>query len=267
MGNRDPFLTHLKKFGYSVVRLPRATVEPLQLVVKNGNRYRSIGKLTTVFSPGPSVPVPTITTNIPAANVNGHKSGNLKIGVGLNLLGHIISAMGGGTLGLQVAYQRARFTEFKFDDVLRDDAEVAKLDQFLSDADINPFSTGIDQMLEADRVCVTTSTLKSTKFTVISKESREKGLDLQVPVIKAVVGGSVGISADSESSHTITYEGNAPLVFGFQGVRLFYEDGLYTALAPDKPGAAGLETVMPGTTEGEPEYLVTESPFIGLRLD
>ena len=175
MGNRDPFLTHLKKFGYSVVRLPRATVEPLQLVVKNGNRYRSIGKLTTVFSPGPSVPVPTITTNIPAANVNGHKSGNLKIGVGLNLLGHIISAMGGGTLGLQVAYQRARFTEFKFDDVLRDDAEVAKLDQFLSDADINPFSTGIDQMLEADRVCVTTSTLKSTKFTVISKEISGKG--------------------------------------------------------------------------------------------
>ena len=34
MGHSDPALTYLKQYGYSVVRLPRADIKPLLLVLR-----------------------------------------------------------------------------------------------------------------------------------------------------------------------------------------------------------------------------------------
>lgn len=260
MGSPDPFLSYLKRFGYSVVRLPRANVQPLQLITKNGSRYHRLGDMTTVFIPGQNIPLPTITRDVPAANINGKHSDDLKIGVGLNLLGNIVSAMGGSPIGLQGAYESARFAVFEFDDVLQDEIDVSALDQFLTDADVNAFSTNLEKILEADRVYVTTSTIKTAKFTVTAKESQDRGIDVSVPVIKGIVGGNVGVSGASESTATVSYEGAVPLVFGFQAVRLFYEHGFYTAMAPSEAGEAGLERV------GDSEPLVTESPFIALEV-
>jgi hypothetical protein len=267
VGSPDPFLTYLKKFGYCVVRHPRANVQPLQLITKKGSSYHARGSVTTVFDPGDTVPLPAITQDVVAANINGQKSGNLKIGVGLNLLGNIISAMGGSPIGLKVAYERTRYAVFEFDDVLRDEIDVAALDQFLTDADVDPFSTHLEKMLEADRVYVTTSTIKSKKFTITAKDDNEVGIDVSIPVIEGIVGGQVEVGGSSDSTATVTYSGSQPLVFGFQAVRLFYKDGVYTAMAQGEPGDAGLEALEPGTKKGEPEHLITESPFVGLELD
>ena len=58
--------------------------------------------------------------------------------------------MGASTLGLDVTYRRAKVAAFEFGDVTEDTVEVAKLDQFLSDADVNPLSQHVGSLLEAD---------------------------------------------------------------------------------------------------------------------
>jgi hypothetical protein len=64
-------LEALRSFGYSVIRLPRADVAPLQLLAKRGGTLDRIGDLATVILPGDSVPLPPIRKDTPAANLSG----------------------------------------------------------------------------------------------------------------------------------------------------------------------------------------------------
>ena len=263
MGNSDPFLTYLKSFGYSVVRLPRTDIRPLQVLVREDTRLTRLGDLATILRPGAQVPLPQLKENVAAANISGERTRDLSIGVGLSILGSVIGAMGGSKLGLDVTYKKAKTAVFEFADVLEDRVDLADIDQYLTDADISAFSSHAAQLLEADSVYVTTSTIKSRKFIVQAKESSGTDVAIDVPEIQKVVGGSVKVSADGTANSKIVYEGGQPLVFGFQAARLFYENGRYTAFKPMTPGDGALEARH--GREARADYLVTESPFA--RLD
>jgi len=264
MGNTDPVISYLKSYGYSSIRLPKADIHPLQILLRQGNTYDRLGDLATVLVPGATVTIPKLLENQQAANINGQQSGNLKFGVGLSLLGNIIGAMGGSKLGLDVAYQQAKFISFEFTDVLEDKVEIAALDQFLTDADVNPNSRYVTQMLEADRIYVTTAVIKSKVFTVQSKQSQSTSVALDVPVIQQAVGANVKVSQDSTLDSKIHFEGSIPLAFGFQAVRLFYDDGRYTTLDPEKAGGAAMKA-LGQIPDDNRVRLLTESPFVGLK--
>jgi hypothetical protein len=264
VGNSDPLLTYLKSFGYSVVRLPRTDIRPLQVLVKEGTRLTRLGDLATILRPGKQIALPTLKENVAAASLSGERTRDLSIGVGLSILGNVIGAMGGSQLGLDAGYKNAKTAAFEFADVLEDRADLVEIDQYLSDADISAFSSHVAQLLEADAIYVTTSTIKTRKFIVQAKESSGATLDVKVPVIQAAVGGSVKVSPSASANSKVVYEGTVPLVFGFQAARLFYENGHYTAFKPIEPGTTALESV---THPRDPrvDYLLTESPFA--RLD
>jgi hypothetical protein len=261
MGNPDPFLTSLKSFGYSVIRLPRTDIQPLQVLTKEGTRMTRLGELARILKPGSTIALPRLKENIPAANVSGERTSELSIGVGLSILGSVISAMGGSKLGLDVGYKNAKTATIEFTDVLEDRVDLLDVDQYLGDADVVPFSNHAAQLLEADAVYVLTSTIKSQKFIVQAKENNGTPIAVQIPEIQGVVGASVKVSTAKESSSKIVYEGAQPLVFGFQAARLFYENGRYTAFKAMAPGAGALERKAAPAAD----YLVTESPFV--RLD
>ena len=260
MGNTDPFLTYLKSFGYSVIRLPRTDIQPLQLLVKEDTRLTRLGDLVTILKPGSSVALPRIKENLPAPNVSGERTRDLSIGVGLSILGSVIGAMGGSKLGLDVGYKSAKTATFEFADVIEDRVDLADVDQYLTDADISPFSSHAAKLLEADSVYVLTSTIKSRKFIVQAKEANGVPIEVKIPEIQHLVGGSVKVSTAKDATSKIAYEGAQPLVFGFQAARLFYENGRYTAFKAMAPGEGALERRTVGA-----DYLVTESPFV--RLD
>jgi hypothetical protein len=259
VGNSDPLLTYLKTFGYSVIRLPRTDIQPLQVLVKEEARLTRLGDLATILRPRGQIALPRLKENV-AANISGERTRDLSIGVGLSILGSVIGAMGGSKLGLDVSYKNAKTAAFEFADVLEDRVDLADVDQYLTDADISAFSSHAAQLLEADSVYVMTSTIKSRKFIVQAKEANGFPIEIHVPEIQKVVGGDIKISAAREASSKIVYEGPQPLVFGFQAARLFYENGRYTAFKPMTPGTGAFEAR--GDTA---DYLVTESPFV--RLD
>jgi hypothetical protein len=263
VGNSDPFLSYLKSFGYSVVRLPRTDLRPLQVLVKEDTRLTRLGDLTTVLRPGEQVAIPALKQDVPAANVSGERTRDLSIGVGLSILGNIIGAMGGSKMGLEVGYKRARTAIFEFADVLEDRVDLAEIDRYLSDADIDAFSSHVAQLLEADAVYVMTSTIKSRKFIVQAKASDGTTVDVKLPEIQQAVGGNVKVSTEGGGTSKLVYEGAVPLVFGFQAARLYYDQGRYTAFKPLAPGETALEA---GTrAAAQAEYLESASPFV--RLD
>jgi hypothetical protein len=204
--------------------------------------------------------LPKVKENVTAANISGERTRDLSLGVGLSILGSVIGAMGGSKLGLDVGYKQAKTIAFEFAEVLEDRADLADVDQYLTDADIAAFSTHASQLLEADSIYVTTSVIKSRTFVVQAKESRGTPIEVSVPEIQKIVGGNVKIGAESQKSSKIAYEGPEPLVFGFQAARLLYENGRYTAFRPLPPGAGALE----GRAAARVDYLTTESPFVRL---
>jgi hypothetical protein len=259
----DPFVNALKSFGYNIVRLPKADIQPLLLLSKNGDNLDRLGTVTKLLTPGETIAAPKITADVSAANLNGSRTGSMKIGLGLSILGNIIGAMG-GNMGVEAQYQQAKSAVFEFQSVLQDQIDIVELDQYLGDADINPASVFVSKLLDADKLYVVTATIKSSKFGFEAKTSSGAEVKVNVPVIQQVVGGNVTVGGDSATTSKLTYEGKIPLIFGFQAVQLFFDNGKYTALKPASGAMRAARTAV--TSNGhEPELFETDRTFVRLR--
>jgi hypothetical protein len=232
MGCRDNSLSYLRSLGYNVVRLPKSDISPLLMLARDGRVLDRFGALDSVLVGDGTVPLPPIAIDLPAANITGRSSSTVKLGLGLSVLGNIIAAMGGSSLGLETAYRRASSVSFEFRDVLEDRVEVAALDRYLSSADLNSHTTHAGRMLESDDLFVITSVLKTDKIAVRARDAADVAVSLEVPLVQEIVGGTVSVSAVGGHSDLLTYAGPGRLVFGFQAVRLHYDHGVYRAIVP-----------------------------------
>jgi hypothetical protein len=203
------------------------------------------------------------------ANLSGKRTGEMTIGVGLSLLGTVIGAIGGSKLGLDLKYQRSRSATFEFQDVVEDRIEILKLDAFLGQADVNPASAFVRDLLFDDELYVVTATVKTTKLAIDTADESKKGVEVSVPEIQQVVGANVKVSGASQKTSKITYEGPTPLVFGFQAVQLDYDGGHYKRFKQVHAGDAALEAVQPGlkVAEDASVLLTSHGPFVNLRWD
>ncbi len=260
----DPFVNALKSAGYNMVRLPKADIRPMQLLYKNGDLLERLGAVTKLLTAGENIAVPSMTIDVQAANISGQRTSDMKIGLGLSLLGTVIGAMGGSSLGLETEYKNAKTAAFEFYDVLEDRIEVVDLDQYLGDADINPASVYVSKLLEADKLFITTAVIKSTKFTFEAKDSSGSGISLNVPAIQGIVSGNVKVGTESSATSKLTYEGRIPLIFGFQAVQIYYEDGQYTSIKPSTgvtmKSVGGLQPLAGGR-----ERFISDDTFVRLN--
>jgi hypothetical protein len=264
MGSSDPILKLLKDFSYAVVRLPRENIRPLQILEKRDNDLVLLGNVTDLFQVGGVTP-PVVSADEQAGFINGKRTRDLEIHVGLSLLGGIIGAMTGSKAGLDTAFKRASNLAFEFDDVKVNQINQLALNRFLAGAKIDPsVGPSITKALEEDRLYVITNTVKSKKFTIEALQSDGKTTGVDVPVIQGAVGGSVGIQTSGSSNSKVTFAGDTPLVFGFQAVRMEFEKGAFKGLKQVKPEEAALRA--PGK-KAEFELLETEGPFASLRIE
>lgn len=267
---KDPSLTAIKSKGYNVVRLPRVDMAPTNLLVANGKVLQRLGDLLSVFVPDSDGPQPpAISPDRPGPNIAGTKSAEIGLDIGLNILGGLISALGGSQVGINFAYKKASSVQFEFGSTLENSAQLAQIDAFLASASINQYARAVAQMLEADKVFVITSTLKSATLNVTAKGSGNTGLGLDIPVIQNAVGGNLKVTSASSDNSVVTYQGSVPLVFGFQAVQLVFDNGRYRSMklidagsrvaesvaiaagsapadgAPDAPAMLGVDAMLP----------------------
>lgn len=260
----DPLLSYLRSYGYNAVLLPKTNVKPLQMLYKSSRKYLDrLGDLNTVFKSGTTIPLPKIHENNTVNNITGRQTGYFKIGLGLSILGNIINAMGGSIGGLDVVYGKAKNIAFEFSNVLEDSIDIAMLDQYLADSDVNPFSHHVNQLLDAEEVYVITKTIKSSEFKVNAKTSDNLDVSLDVPALQQAVGANVKVSVQSDNISKVSFKGNSQLVFGFQAIQLFYDRGQYKKFKPvdSSKGMRDLENLK----QGDGEFLMTNSPFLSIN--
>jgi len=190
MGRPDPVLDMFKMQNFLPLLLPQQGIGPMQMVMMSGKDLHPLGELaiSLVAPPGTATP-PVISDIATAASLEGKRSSQVKLSIGIEILGNILQALTGKSLNVAAAYNKAKTITFKFSDVSADKIEINKLDQYLGKASIHPDSKHIETMMIDDKVGVLTMTLKSKKFVVSAKD--EKGFDLKVdvPVIQGIAGG------------------------------------------------------------------------------
>ena len=256
----DPLVQYLKSLGYCCVRMPRADIRPLRLLVKQGGALEQLGDLADLFTAG-AMPPPAVRKNVVATSLSGRRSGALRLGLGLSLLSGVLPAMGASSADLRTAYRDARTMTLRFDEVLEDSIDLVALDRYLADADLDPAAVHTGRLLEADELFVTTAVLKSRSIAVTVGGAGGGEVSIRASAVQPLIGARVSVAGDSASRTGLVYGGEVPLVFGFKAVRIRYEDGRYAALSPVRPGA-----VLRGGTrpDGGVESLRVDSPFVRL---
>ncbi|MFM9888351.1 MAG: hypothetical protein ACKVQT_35445 [Burkholderiales bacterium] len=262
----DPYVGLLKQQGYNVVRLPRADFLPLMLLAhEEGKDLSRIGLVSELLA---GAELPTVQTDTIAAGISGKRTAAMHLSLGLNLLGTIVGAMGGGQVGLESSLQSTRSIVFEFPEVLSDDVSVVQLDKYLGKARIDGTAKYVSQLLDLDDLYVVTSVLKARKFTIEANSSSSGSAALDVPAIQEIVGAKVKVSAQSERHSKATFEGATPLAFGFQARRLIYAGGDYLKLEPvlaGSVGAKGVDAILGGEGRVESNMLVLPGAFTRVR--
>jgi hypothetical protein len=246
----DSSIKALRQLGYNVVRLPREAIKPLQLIgVQNGETIQ-LGGLDKLIVSSTSA-LPDIVPNEQASNVNGRKSSELSIAVGLNILGAIIGSMG-GDLSVKSQYKSAKSVTFEYTDVTGDAVAPLDVGQYLRNATIDVDNKIVEQyVLGNGRLYLIIRTLKSNTFRVEAKTSFGGTLELQVPQIRELVGGDVTVEGNNESASVVSYRGKVPLVFGFQCLDV----GVYDGVISLETTAAGTVAM---TASGEPKNVMLD---------
>ncbi len=249
---KDPATTYLKQFGYNVIRLPKADFSPLTLLVKEKNKLTVLGDLATVIHSDVAA-LPEVKKDTPVTHITGKKTANLSAGIALDILGKVISAMGGSKLGVELKYKSARSLQFTFSSASEDSIQITTLDTFLSQTDILGNPGHVARLMEADDVFIVTAVLKSNEITVDADSANETNAGISIPEIQQAIGGNVQVSGANTSTSSLTYKGAIPLAFGFKAIRLFYEDGKYKRFEPANASMA--VSLSSDITEGSFMYM------------
>jgi hypothetical protein len=227
---------YLAPYGYGTLPLPKADVRPLTLLGRQGDRLAPLGPLAVTFRPG-NMALPE-TGRRRTAGLSGSQSKSIDAGIGINLLGEVIGALSGSSLGLKAAYKDAKTVEFEFGEVMENYIDVNALDSYLAATQIDPaVGPFLRQSLDRDEVYVITAAVDSRQISVKATSKSGNDLSLEVPVIQQAVGGKVTVGTASASNSVLTYTAtDVPLVIGIQVVRLIYNGASYATMQLVKGG-------------------------------
>lgn len=245
----DKSLTYLAGLGYNVIRHPDATFAPLKLLGQQKGEFLILGSLDQLVTSS-SVPQPAITAEQPAADVNGQSSSSLKIGIGANVLGNLIGALG-GNLSASLNYTDATQVEFQYLDVFTDSVVPIDAGAYLKGSHVDAENIILKQyVLGNGQLYLISKIVKSDKFSVKYSKSGGADASVQVPIVQAAVGGSLSVAASGASSATLTFQGKASLPFGFQCFRLGVKDGVLDLVIEKAGGVFGLSSTDQGGATG-----------------
>jgi hypothetical protein len=225
MSRPDQSITFLRGFGFSLFRFPRASAQPLELMHRDGKDLTRLGMVPDLVMAGEIGPPDVRRDASPGIDIEGKETSKVNVAIGLSILGSFIGALGGGKLGLDVAFKSARTVTFQYTGVMEDAVDVLSLEKFVKAGRISPhIPPGTLEKLLDDEVYVVTSVLKTKKIVVAAQGERGVDVKVDVPVIKEAIGGNVNVDTASGMESKIAFEGAVPVAFAFQAVQLVFDD-------------------------------------------
>lgn len=226
---KDPALTYLNRYNYNVVRLPRAGIEPLDVI----GRDRSLEKLGTISQVWTSsIAPPKPRPPSPVTAMNGTQTDKLDLGIGLKILANVLSGMGAavGLPTLNAAYKRARGVQFAFADVHAVTVDPLAIGKYLAAGSLdmaNPFAERYFGSDDTDEYIIF-EVLRSKSIHVTAKSETGSDVQVDIPVLQQAVGVKVQVTAGAASQSEVRYQGGSELTFGFKVFQVLYENGKWS---------------------------------------
>jgi len=265
MSRPDQSITFLRGFGFSLFRFPRASAQPLELMHRDGKDLTRLGMAPDLVVPG-EVTAPVVRRDAsPGIDIEGKETSKVNVAIGLSILGSFIGALGGGKLGLDVAFNSARTVTFQYTGVMEDAVDVLSLEKFVKAGRISPhIPSGTLEKLLDDEVYVVTSVLKTKKIVVAAQGERGTEVKVDVPIIQQAVGGSLKVGVEGTRESNVSFEGTVPVAFAFQAVQLVFDDsGEFLTTQQLPAGDAAARALPSGPNQGgkRPVFLETRGAF------
>ncbi len=233
----DPRITYLNKLGYNVVKVPRSDLEPLHVLGRDNKALDDLGQLSTIWTSSIAEPKSAVAE---ATNINGSSTEDLKISVGLDILGSVLGAMGVKAPKLSVAYSKAKKLQFTFTNVKIVRVAPLEVGKYLSHGDLDTSSPFASFFLDHEREAyVVTEVMKSSSIKVTAKDEHGTKVSVDLPDIKQIVGASASVEPASSNDSELIYEGKEMLAFGFKVYGISFANGMWTIHGqPAKGGMA-----------------------------
>jgi len=224
---KDPISKELANRGYNLVKLPRVGIAPLDVLGRQGDSLEKLGSIAEVWTS--SVTLPTVGMPAPAAGIEGERSSDLDVGIGLKLLANALAGLGGGISlpSLNAAYKRAKKVQFKFVNVESCSITPFAIGKFLANGTLdmsNPFTGqyfGNDETQEY----IIFDVLKSDAISVTAKSEHGTVVEADIGALNGALSANVKTSAGSAASTDITFQGSVKATFAFKAFEVIFEDG------------------------------------------
>ena len=235
---KDPSITYLNNLGYNVVKLPRAGIEPMDVIGRDETN-QWLGPLRAVWTSSSVEPKPDAPR--PAVEISGKKTDNLDLGVGLKVLANALAAFGATLPSLDFAYKRARSVQFSYTDVTVTSVSPFDAGNYLAEGTLktqNPVVEHYFQDPEAQAFLIV-SVLKSSSITVSATDEHGVSVGVDVPAIQEMLGVNVSVKHSATNANDLTFKGQTPITFGFSLNEIQYDGKHWTihGIAPSGENA------------------------------
>lgn len=248
----DPRLTYLNNIGYNVLKLPRERLPVLTIIGRDNGVMQELGLLSNIWKT--EAKAPEQEQQEAGSEINGQKTNNLKLSIGLEILSGILKVMGAMTPQLDFAYTNAKSVQFGFKHVRINRIQPFLVGEYLSKGDLNKNNPFASYFTDDDKEAfVITDVLLSNAISVIAKNENGLAVAVDVPAIGKAVSANVKVEPDQKEETAVTYQGNTPLVFGFKVFGIQYSNGNW-GIYGAKPSA---EIAFDAETEPEAVLLST----------
>jgi hypothetical protein len=268
MACKDPAVERLNKLSYNMVKFPRAGIEPLDVLGRDNNTLNRLGSIAEVWTS--TLPAPTPDAPQPAAAIEGGKTGDLDLGIGLKLLSNALAGLGSaiGLPSLNFGFKKARKIQFKFVDVVSVSVTPFALGKFLSAGTLDLSNPFVSHYFDNDETqeFIIFEVLKSNAVSVTAKDDRGVDVAADISAIQAALSANVKAKLSSSSQSTLIFEGAVPATFAFKAYEVFYANNKWAiqgAPADDDLSFAAASVSGAGDTS---EMGVLLAPGRALRL-
>jgi hypothetical protein len=236
-GCNDPALMYLKAFGYNVVRLPRTTIQPLDIIGTDGDTSEWLGPISIVWTSERPAPTPREGAS---GSIQGKQTSSFKISVGLEILGGLLDQFGINIGGLKAGYSKAKQLQFKFDAPQIVTVEPLAAGSYLSAGELESDNPFVKRYFSPPRGSfLITEVLRSKSITVIALDKNDQDAAVDLPKIQAAVGLKLEVQRMATKEGEVIYSGKEELTFGFKAFEIGRAKGKWTIQGVD-PGALSL---------------------------
>jgi len=216
---KDPSVTFLNKYGFNVVKAPRAGIEPM-CVIGRDVTTNNLGQLRHIWTSDKSEPI--IGPPLPSFAFNGTETDALDLSFGLKVLSGALAAFGASVPSLDVAYQSAHSVHFAYTNVTSVSVEPLAVGQYLAHGTLETDNPVVRNYFfdPKSSAYLIIEVLKSDSITITATDSHGVTVGVDLPAIQGLVGTSVKVKPSSSENSTITFTGPTPITFAFNVLQI-----------------------------------------------